>query len=71
MQTSESEIRKLHGRLENTEQRQQHMMSFLAKVVQNPAFLQQVLQTHQPSSITGGTCDWSIVGKLLVGTRDC
>ena len=53
-QASESEIRKLHSRLEGTEQRQQQMMAFLAKAVNNPGFLQQLLSARQPQQRLAG-----------------
>jgi hypothetical protein len=55
LQASDLEIRKLQKKLEQTDDRQQQMMAFLAKVVQNPAFLQQVLAARQPTQqrITG------------------
>ena len=60
LQSSDAEIRKLHNRLEGTEQRQQQMMSFLAKALQNPQFLQQVLQPRAPSRITSGDLTWAL-----------
>ena len=54
MQSSEKEIGKLHSRLQGMETRQQQMMSFLSKALQNPQFLQQVLSAHQPSRLTSG-----------------
>eukprot|EP00884_Botryococcus_braunii_P022123 jgi/Botrbrau1/8595/Bobra.0380s0016.1 len=48
-QAADLEIRKLQKKLEQTDDRQQQMMAFLAKVVQNPSFLQQVLAARQPS----------------------
>ncbi len=41
------------SRLESTEQRQQQMMAFLAKAVQNPAFLQELLNQRQAQRISG------------------
>lgn len=35
------------------------MMSFLAKALQNPQFLQQVLQPRAPSRITSGDLTWA------------
>ncbi len=61
-QASEQEIGKLHNRLEMTEQNQRHIMAFLTKAVQEPAFLQQVLGNQPgPQRITegetaGGAC---------------
>ncbi|KAK9835205.1 hypothetical protein WJX81_005618 [Elliptochloris bilobata] len=53
-QASDNEIRKLHTRLESTEQRQQQMMGFLAKAVNNPGFLQQLLSARQPQQRLAG-----------------
>ncbi|KAK9795216.1 hypothetical protein WJX73_003391 [Symbiochloris irregularis] len=54
-QASEQEIGKLHNRLEMTEQNQRHIMAFLTKAVQEPAFLQQVLGNQPgPQRITEG-----------------
>ena len=47
VQASDAEMRKLGQRLEETDSRQRQMMTFLAKAVQNPAFLQQILATRQ------------------------
>lgn len=47
MQASDAEMRKLGQRLEETDARQRQMMTFLAKAVQNPAFLQQILASRQ------------------------
>ncbi|KAK9866916.1 hypothetical protein WJX84_001778 [Apatococcus fuscideae] len=44
---SDLEMRKLGQRLEETDNRQRQMMTFLAKAVQNPSFLQQILATRQ------------------------
>ena len=41
------------ARLEAPEQRQNHMMQFLAKAVQNPAFLQDLLNHRQAQRISG------------------
>lgn len=53
MQNTEQETKRLVSRLEATEQRQQQMTNFLAKAVQNPAFLQQLLQQRQTQRISG------------------
>ena len=53
-QASEQEIGKLQGRLERTEQSQRHIMAFLTKAVQEPAFLQQVLGQAGPQRLTDG-----------------
>jgi len=52
-QNTEQETKRLMNRLESTEQRQQHMMAFLAKAVQNPAFLQELLNQRQAQRISG------------------
>ena len=52
-QNTEQETKRLVSRLEATEQRQQQMTNFLAKAVQNPAFLQQLLQQRQTQRISG------------------
>ncbi|KAH7331940.1 hypothetical protein KP509_20G059100 [Ceratopteris richardii] len=44
-QSTERDLRLMGQRLQTTEQRQQHMMAFLAKAVQNTAFLSQLV--HQ------------------------
>ena len=43
-------------------------MSFLAKALQNPQFLQQVLQPRAPSRITSGDLTWALFSCL---TRKC
>ena len=52
-QNTEQETKRLMSRLESTEQRQQQMMAFLAKAVQNPAFLQELLNQRQAQRISG------------------
>ena len=53
LQTTEQETQGLRSRLEATEQRQQQMMNFLTKAVQNPVFLQQLLNQRQAQRISG------------------
>ena len=53
MQNTDQETKRLMSRLESTEQRQQQMMAFLAKAVQNPAFLQELLNQRQAQRISG------------------
>lgn len=52
-QNTDQETKRLMSRLESTEQRQQQMMAFLAKAVQNPAFLQELLNQRQAQRISG------------------
>jgi hypothetical protein len=40
-------MRRMASRMESTEMRQQQMMAFLARAVNNPAFLQQLLSARQ------------------------
>lgn len=40
-------MRRMSTRMESTEMRQQQMMAFLARAVNNPAFLQQLLSARQ------------------------
>ena len=40
-------MRRMSSRMESTEMRQQQMMAFLARAVNNPAFLQQLLSARQ------------------------
>ena len=47
MQAHEDEMRRMSTRMESTEMRQQQMMAFLARAVNNPAFLQQLLSARQ------------------------
>lgn len=53
-QAAEAETRKLQMRVENTEQRQQQMMAFLAKAVNNPGFLQALLQRQPQQRLASG-----------------
>lgn len=53
LQNTEQETQGLRSRLEATEQRQQQMMTFLTKAVQNPVFLQQLLNQRQAQRISG------------------
>lgn len=46
-QSTERELRNMGQRLQSTEQRQQQMMTFLAKVMQSPAFLSQLMQQSE------------------------
>lgn len=69
MQSSEKEIVELHNRLQGMETRQQQMMSFLAKALQNPQFLQQVLSAHQPSRLTSGRHLPNLKAVHLPGNR--
>ncbi|KAG0569396.1 hypothetical protein M758_6G083300 [Ceratodon purpureus] len=46
-QNTEREMQSMGQRLLTTENRQQHMMSFLAKAMQNPSFLAQLMQQSE------------------------
>ncbi|CAM6099112.1 unnamed protein product [Calypogeia fissa] len=46
-QQTEQELQLMGQRLQVTEQRQQQMMSFLAKAMQNPSFLAQLVQQNE------------------------
>ncbi|CAL5220052.1 g2002 [Coccomyxa viridis] len=46
-QAHEDEMRQMATRMESTEMRQQQIMAFLARAVNNPAFLQQLLSARQ------------------------
>lgn len=59
LQESELEMRGLQLRVENMERQHQQTMSFLSKALQNPGFLQQILQARGASQIAGmGTEDF-------------
>ncbi|KAJ7537078.1 hypothetical protein O6H91_12G096400 [Diphasiastrum complanatum] len=49
-QQSERELQMMGQRLHVTEQRQQQMVSFLARAVQNPAFLSQLVQKNETNN---------------------
>ncbi|KAL3161058.1 hypothetical protein ABBQ38_009441 [Trebouxia sp. C0009 RCD-2024] len=53
-QNTDQETKRLLARLESTEQRQQQMMAFLAKAVQNPAFLQELLTNQRHAQRISG-----------------
>lgn len=57
-QVHEDEMRRMASRMESTEMRQQQMMAFLARAVNNPAFLQQLLSARQNQRTldSKGTC---------------
>lgn len=46
-QSTERELRGMGQRLQSTEQRQQQMMAFLAKAMQSPTFLSQLMQQSE------------------------
>ncbi|KAG1334029.1 putative Heat stress transcription factor A-2c [Cocos nucifera] len=46
-QTTKTHLQAMEERLHNAEQKQQQMMSFIARVVQSPDFLQQLLQQRE------------------------
>ena len=54
VQNTDQETKRLLARLESTEQRQQQMMAFLAKAVQNPAFLQELLTNQRHAQRISG-----------------
>ena len=54
LQNTDQETKRLLVRLESTEQRQQQMMAFLAKAVQNPAFLQELLTNQRHAQRISG-----------------
>lgn len=46
-QSTRNQLQSINHRLRGTEQRQQHMMTFLARAIQNPTFLAQLSQNKQ------------------------
>uniref|UniRef100_A0A2N9G7T6 HSF-type DNA-binding domain-containing protein n=1 Tax=Fagus sylvatica TaxID=28930 RepID=A0A2N9G7T6_FAGSY len=46
-QTTKAYLQLMEQRLQGTEKKQQHMMSFLARAMQNPIFLQQLVQQKE------------------------
>lgn len=46
-QSTRNQLQCINHRLRGTEQRQQHMMTFLARAIQNPTFLAQLSQNKQ------------------------
>lgn len=48
-QSTRNQLQNIGHRLQKTEQRQQHMMTFLARAIQNPTFLAQLSQNKQAS----------------------
>ncbi|MED6171140.1 hypothetical protein PIB30_038046 [Stylosanthes scabra] len=46
-QTTKSQIQAMEAKLRRTEQKQQQMMSFLARAMQNPNFVQQLVQQKE------------------------
>jgi len=48
-QSTRNQLQTIGHRLQSTEQRQQHMMTFLARAIQNPTFLAQLSQNKQAS----------------------
>eukprot|EP01018_Ginkgo_biloba_P016800 Gb_16343 [translate_table: standard] len=51
---TEHEMKTMNQRLQSTEQRQQQMMSFLAKAMQNPNFLAQLVQQKEKRQLAAG-----------------
>ena len=56
-------------RLEATEQRQQQMMNFLSKAVQNPAFLQELLLNQRQTQRISGPDKSECRNCLVIVTR--
>lgn len=56
-QTTDNQLQAVGQRVQVMEQRQQQMMSFLAKAMQNPGFLNQFVQQNNESNrhVSGGT----------------
>lgn len=54
-QNTERELQSMGQRLIATENRQQHMMSFLAKAMQNPSFLAQLMQQSESNKRLAAT----------------
>ena len=52
-QSTDQELMRMGQRLQLTEQRQQQMMSFLAKAMHNPAFISQLMQQTESSKQFG------------------
>eukprot|EP00775_Hariotina_reticulata_P013684 gene13684-13806_t len=50
-QAADQRMREMQGRLDTTEQRQNTIVSFLARVAQNPAVLQQMVSAAQASGL--------------------
>ena len=46
-QSTKSHLQEMEGRLKKTEQKQQQMMNFLARAMQNPNFVQQLAQQKE------------------------
>lgn len=46
-QSTRNQLQSINHRLQSTEQRQTHMMTFLARAIQNPTFLAQLSQNKQ------------------------
>ncbi|KAE9617637.1 hypothetical protein Lal_00018529 [Lupinus albus] len=46
-QNTRNTLQEMENRLQNTEQKQQHMMKFLARAMQNPNFMQQWVQQKE------------------------
>ncbi len=46
-QNQERFVHDMQHRLQTTEQRQHSLMTFMAKMLQNPGFMQQVMQLHK------------------------
>ncbi|XP_015575202.1 heat stress transcription factor A-1b isoform X2 [Ricinus communis] len=64
-QATDGQLQTVGQRIQVMEQRQQQMMSFLAKAMQSPGFLNQLVQQKNESSrrVTGGTKKRRLPGK--------
>lgn len=58
-------MRGLQLRVENMERQHQQTMSFLSKALQNPGFLQQILQARGASHIAGDILKVYVLKKPL------
>lgn len=52
-QSSRAQLVAMEGRLQGTERKQQQMMAFLARALENPAFVQQLIQCHEQNRELG------------------
>ncbi|XP_021763721.1 heat shock factor protein HSF30-like isoform X2 [Chenopodium quinoa] len=53
-QVSREQIRTMESRLQSTERKQQQMMTFLAKALTNPAFVQNLMQRNEQGRVFEG-----------------
>ncbi|KAL6005930.1 hypothetical protein ACLOJK_039975 [Asimina triloba] len=54
-QTSRSQLATMEERLRGTERKQQQMMAFLARALNNPTFVQQLIKSHEQKKALGVT----------------